>query len=180
MAHRCQAQRGWRPEGWVDALIALGEHVAQSTGLPVFIIGAYPGAAIADRALRASDVFWGAVQKGAITRDSASVDTRQQNKNGSVSYRFYDVLAMAEPLANPAVSVAHDTKPILYIVGQNDMTLTRKAAHAIGKTAGDQAEIYVHPDLNQLMWSATFSDIVRDWCLRQLSNHLNPKWNDAR
>jgi alpha-beta hydrolase superfamily lysophospholipase len=32
-------------------LIALGEHAAQSTGLPVFVIGASPGAAIADRAL---------------------------------------------------------------------------------------------------------------------------------
>lgn len=173
-------ERGSCPEQWVDASIALGEYVAQSTGLPVFMIGASPGAALADHALWASDVFWGAVQMGAITRDSASVSRRQHTKNGSVSYRLYDALAMAAPLENPVVSVALDTVPILYIVGENDMTLTRRAGHAIGSAAGDHAEIYVHPDPNQLMWSATFSDIVRGWCLRQLNNHLNPKWNHTR
>ena len=38
-------ERGSRRETWADATIALGEHVAENTGLPVFVMGASPGAA---------------------------------------------------------------------------------------------------------------------------------------
>jgi pimeloyl-ACP methyl ester carboxylesterase len=51
-------------EEWVDDAVALGEHIAETTGLPVFIKGSSLGAAAAYCALQASDVFRGAVLMG--------------------------------------------------------------------------------------------------------------------
>jgi hypothetical protein len=173
-------ERGSPRETWVDATIALGEHVAENTGLPVFVMGASPGAAITHHALHASDVFWGAVQIAAINRDKRAMDTSPPLTNRSVSNSLYDAPAFTAAAEIPVVSVARDIKPTLYIVGKKDTNRGRKIANAIGQATGEE-EVYRHPDdLNRLMWSPAISDIVRDWCLRQLSNHLNPKWNHAR
>ncbi|MCD5422435.1 alpha/beta hydrolase [Rhodococcus pyridinivorans] len=50
-------------EEWVEAAVAYGEHIAKSTGLPVFVKGSSLGAAAAYPAL-AADVFAGAVLMG--------------------------------------------------------------------------------------------------------------------
>src|ERR1700741_3065451 len=47
-------------EEWVDDAVALGEHIGETTGLPVFIKGSSLGAAAAYCALQASDAFLGA------------------------------------------------------------------------------------------------------------------------
>lgn len=49
---------------WVEDAVALGEHIADTTGLPVFVKGSSFGAAAAYGALAASDVFAGAVLMG--------------------------------------------------------------------------------------------------------------------
>ena len=46
-------------EEWVDDAVALGEHIGETTGLPVFIKGSSLGAAAAYCALQASDAFRG-------------------------------------------------------------------------------------------------------------------------
>jgi hypothetical protein len=172
-------ERDSRLETWAEATIARGEHVAESTGLPVFVMGTSPGAAIAHRALHASDVFWGAVQIAAFNPDNGPMDTSPPLTNRSVSYSLYDAPASTGAAEIPVVSVAREMKPTLYIVGKKDTNRGRKIANAIDQATGE-AEVYRHPDdLNRLMWSPALSDIVRDWCLRQLSNHLNPKWNHA-
>jgi pimeloyl-ACP methyl ester carboxylesterase len=61
---------GVRPRGrftlgeWVDAAVAMGEHIHEVTGLPVVVKGSSLGAAPAYCALQASDVFQGAVLMG--------------------------------------------------------------------------------------------------------------------
>jgi pimeloyl-ACP methyl ester carboxylesterase len=51
-------------EEWVDDAVALGEHIGETTGLPVFIKGSSLGAAAAYSALQASDAFRGAILMG--------------------------------------------------------------------------------------------------------------------
>ncbi len=51
-------------EQWVDAAIMYGEHIAEKTGLPVFVKGSSLGAAAAYCALAASNVFAGAILMG--------------------------------------------------------------------------------------------------------------------
>jgi pimeloyl-ACP methyl ester carboxylesterase len=51
-------------EEWVDDAVALGEHIGETTGLPVFIKGSSLGAAAAYCALQASDAFRGAILMG--------------------------------------------------------------------------------------------------------------------
>jgi hypothetical protein len=82
----------------------MGTHVAQSTRLPVFIVGSSRNAAVICRALQTSDGLFGAVLIG----------------NASPPL-------LSEQLAQ---SLGPNTKP----------------------------------------------DAVLEWCLRQLSNHLNPTW----
>jgi hypothetical protein len=68
-----------------------------------------------------------------------------------------------------------NTKPVLWIVGGADATSGPTAARAgVGPV-----EVQTHPDdVNgrMPMNAAACSDAVLDWCLRQLSNHLNPTW----
>ena len=52
------------PEGWAEGVAAWGAHVAQTTSLPVFLVGSTRRAADIYRALHVSDVFFGAVLIG--------------------------------------------------------------------------------------------------------------------
>lgn len=62
----CISQRPgqWTFEQWVDAAVAYGDHIAETTGLPVIIKGSSLGAAAAYCAMAASDTFPGSVLMG--------------------------------------------------------------------------------------------------------------------
>jgi hypothetical protein len=75
-------------------------------------------------------------------------------------------------------SLRQNTKPVLWIVGGADATSGLTAALAgVGPV-----EVQTHPDdVNRPMPmnAAACSDAVLEWCLRQLSSHLNPTWRFA-
>jgi hypothetical protein len=139
------------PEGWAEGLAAVGTHVAQSTRLRVFIVGASRNAAVIHRALEMSDSSFGAVLIG----------------------NAYPPV-LSERLAPP---FGQNAKPVFCIIGEagarSGLTEVRSAA------AAGPVERHTEPhDVNHLMLShaAACSDVVLEWCLRQLSNHLNPAW----
>jgi pimeloyl-ACP methyl ester carboxylesterase len=140
------------PEGWAEGLVAFGMQIAQTTRLPVFMVGSTRSAADIYRALQVSDVFVGAVLIGDASPP-----------------------ALDEPLE---ASLEQNTKPVLFILGENDMDSWPEVAKAAAAAAGP-VELHTLPDdINQLMLShpQACSDVVLEWCLRQLSNHLNPTW----
>jgi pimeloyl-ACP methyl ester carboxylesterase len=140
------------PEGWTEDVAARGAHVAQTTRLPVFLVGSTRRAADIYRALHVSDVFFGAVLIG---------DTGPP--------------VLPEPL-DP--SLRQNTKPVFFILGENDMDSWPEVAKVAAAAAGP-VELHTLPyDVNGPMLShpEAFSDIVLEWCQRQLSNHLNPAW----
>jgi hypothetical protein len=152
------ADRGvdvWTPddhssfEGSAEGLVALGTHIAETTRLPVFLVGSSLSATATYRALQASDVFCGAVLIGDASPPG-----------------------LPEPLDS---SLRQNTKPVLWIVGGSDTTSGLTAARA----GAGPVEVQTHPDdvdRLMLMNPAAFSDAVLEWCLRELSNHLNPTW----
>jgi hypothetical protein len=155
------ADRGvdvWTPDdrlggaGRADGLVALGAHVAETTRLPVFLVGSSLSATAIYHTLQVSDVFFGAV-----------------------------LIGDASPPVLPAPldsSSQQNTKPVLCIIGGTDTTSGLTAARA----GAGPVEVQTHPDdVNRLMLTnpAAFSDAVLEWCLRQLSNHLNPTWRFA-
>jgi pimeloyl-ACP methyl ester carboxylesterase len=140
------------PEGWTEDVAAWGAHVAQTTGLPVFMVGSIRRAADIYRALHASDVFVGAVLIG---------DARPP--------------VLPEPL-DP--SLRHNTKPVFFILGEKDIDSWPEVAKAAAAAAGP-VELHTLPDNvdgPMLSHPEACSDVVLEWCLRQLSNHLNPTW----
>jgi hypothetical protein len=152
------ADRGvdvWTPddrfsfEGSAEGLVALGTHVAETTSLPVFLVGSSLSATAIYRTLQVSDVFFGAVLMG--------------DASPPVSPESLDP------------SLRQNTKPVLWIVGGADATSGLTAALAgVGPV-----EVQTHPDdfsRPMPMNAAACSDAVLEWCLRQLSNHLNPTW----
>jgi pimeloyl-ACP methyl ester carboxylesterase len=140
------------PEGWSEDVAAWGAHVAQTTGLPVFAVGSTRRAADIYRALHVSDVFFGAV-----------------------------LIGDAGPPALPSQldpSLRQNTKPVFYILGETDIDSWPEVAKAAAASPGP-VEMHTLPaDVNGLMLShlEACSDVVLEWCLRQLSNHLNPTW----
>lgn len=143
------------PEWWAEDaedVAAWGAYVAQTTRLPVFVVGSTPTAAEVYRALQISDVFFGAVLIGDASPP-----------------------VLPEPL-DP--SLRHNTKPVFFILGENDMDSWPEFAKAAAAAAAP-VELHTLPeDVNGLMLShpEACSDIVLEWCQRQLSNHLNPAW----
>jgi pimeloyl-ACP methyl ester carboxylesterase len=72
----------------------------------------------------------------------------------------------------------HNTKPVFFILGEKDIDSWPAVAKAAAAAAGP-VELHTLPDdVNGLMLShpEACSDVVLEWCLRQLSNHLNPTW----
>jgi pimeloyl-ACP methyl ester carboxylesterase len=140
------------PEGWTEDVAAWGAHVAQTTRLPVFVVGSTRNAADIYRALQISDVFVGAV-----------------------------LIGDASPLVSPEPldpSSRQNTKPVFFILGETDIDSWPEVAKAAAAAAGP-VELHTLPyDVNGPMLShpEACSDVVLEWCLRQLSNHLNPAW----
>jgi pimeloyl-ACP methyl ester carboxylesterase len=140
------------PEGWAEDMAASGAHVAQTTRLPVFVVGSTRSAADIYRALTVSDVFFGAV-----------------------------LIGTAGPPVLPELldpSLRRNAKPVLFILGEKDIDSWPEVAKAAAAAAGP-VELHTLPaDVNGLMLShpKAGSDVVLEWCLRQLSNHLNPTW----
>ena len=129
-------------------MAAWGAHVAQTTSLPVFLVGPTRRAADIYSALHASDVFFGAV-----------------------------LIGDASPPAFPGQqdpSLRQNTKPVFFILGEKDMDSWPEVAKAVAGAAGP-VELHTLPGL-MLSHPEACSDIVLEWCQRQLSNHLNPAW----
>jgi pimeloyl-ACP methyl ester carboxylesterase len=140
------------PDGWTEDVAAWGAHVAQTMWLPVFVVGSTRNAADIYRALQISDVFVGAV-----------------------------LIGDASPLVSPEpldASSWQNTKPVFFILGETDIDSWPEVAKAAAAAAGP-VELHTLPyDVNGPMLShpEACSDVVLEWCLRQLSNHLNPAW----
>jgi pimeloyl-ACP methyl ester carboxylesterase len=140
------------PEGWTEDVAAWGARVAQTTRLPVFMVGSTRSAADVYHALRVSDAIVGAVLIG----------------DGSPP-------VLPGPLD---LSLRHNTKPILFILREIDIDSWPEVAKTAAAAAGP-VELHTLPDdVDGLMLShpEACSDVVLEWCLRQLSNHLNPAW----
>jgi hypothetical protein len=140
----------FNPEGWAEGVADMGTHVAQSARLPVFIVGSSRNAAVIHRALEMSDDLFGAVLIGDASPSELS-----------------------EQLAQ---SLGPNAKPFFCIIGKTD---TGSGLVEPRPAAAGPVEMHTHPDdVNRLMLTnpAAFSDAVLEWCLRQLSNHLNPTW----
>jgi pimeloyl-ACP methyl ester carboxylesterase len=140
------------PEGRAEDVAAWGAHVAQTTRLPVFMVGSTRRAADIYRALHVFDAFFGAVLIG----DAGPPVLPEQ----------------------PDPSLRHNTKPVLFILGETDIDSWPEVAKTVAAAAGP-VELHTLPgDVKGLMLShaAACSDVVLEWCLRQLSNHLNPTW----
>jgi pimeloyl-ACP methyl ester carboxylesterase len=136
------------PEGWAEDVAAWVAHVAQTTRLPLFIVGSTRSAADVYRALEISDVFFGALLIG---------DARPP--------------VLPEPL-DP--SLRQSTKPVFFILGEEDIDYWPEVAKTAAAAAGP-VELHTLPGL-MLSHPEACSDVVLEWCLRQLSNHLNPAW----
>jgi pimeloyl-ACP methyl ester carboxylesterase len=136
------------PEGWAEDMTAWGAHVAQTTTLPVFLVGSTRSAADVYRALHVSDVFFGAV-----------------------------LIGDAGPPVLPGQldpSLRQNTKPVFFILEESDMDSWPEVAKAAAAAAGP-VEMHTLPGL-MVSDPEACSDIVLEWCQRQLSNHLNPAW----
>jgi pimeloyl-ACP methyl ester carboxylesterase len=139
-------------EGRAEGVAAWGAHVAQTTSLPVFLFGSTRSAADIYRALHVSDVFFGAVLFGDA------------------------ILPVLPEQLDPSLS--QNTKPVFFILGREDMDSWPEVAKAAAAAAGP-VELHTLPaDVNGPMLShpEACSDVVLEWCQRQLSNHLNPAW----
>lgn len=136
------------PEGWTEDVAAWGAHVAQTTRLPVFVVGSTRNTADIYRALHVSEALVGAVLIG----DAGPP-------------------VLPEPL-DP--SLRHNTKPVFFILGETDIDSWPEVAKAAAAAAGP-VEMHTLPGL-MLSYPEACSDIVLEWCQRQLSNHLNPTW----
>jgi pimeloyl-ACP methyl ester carboxylesterase len=140
------------PEGRAEGVAAWGAHVAQTTRLPVCLVGSTRRAADIYGALHVSDVFFGAVLIG----DAGPP-------------------VLPEPL-DP--SLRHNTKPVLFMLGETDIDSWPEVAKTAAAAAGP-VELHTLPgEVNGRMLShpEACGDIVLEWCQRQLSNHLNPAW----
>ena len=152
------ADRGvdvWTPddrfsfEGSAEGLVALGAHVAETTRLPAFLVGSSLSATAIFRTLQVSDVFF-----GAVLIDDASPPVPPESLDSSLR---------------------QNTKPVLWIIGGPDPTSGLTAT----RVGAGPVEVQTHTDdvhRPMLMNAAACSDAVLEWCLRQLSNHLNPTW----
>ena len=140
------------PERRAEGVAAWGAHVAQTTSLPVFLVGSTRRAAHIYRALHVSDVFVGAVLIG----DAGPP-------------------VLPEELHR---SLRQNTKPVFFILGEKDLDSWPEMAKAAAAAAGP-VELHTLPDdVNgpRLSHPEACSDVVLEWCQRQLSNHLNPAW----
>jgi hypothetical protein len=121
--------------------VALGNFVARTTELPVFVLRSNEGAGYIVHALHGFDVFWGAI-------------------------------LVDRPLSSTRTAI---TEPILSVMAESDPGV------GVGDGVGAIEEVrVVLDDARQPVLShPLFSDIILEWCIRQLSNHFNPRWRAA-
>jgi hypothetical protein len=147
--------------GAINGSVAIGHHIAESSALPVFVHGSSRAAAMTYRALQASNVFNGAIL--VIDATAARDLTRGPAQGGVIA----------------AIPLRQNTEPILYVVAEADQAVADTVAKTVLGATGGPVEVHVEPvGIDQMMqdqWP-THSDIVLEWCLRQLSNHLTPAW----
>jgi hypothetical protein len=147
--------------GTIDESVAVAHHIAQSSALPVFLHGSSLAAAMTYRALQASSFFSGAVL---VIDALAARDLTLSSAHGGVA---------------AAVPLQHNTKPILYIVAEVERAVADTVADEVLCATGGPVEVHREPiGIDQVMrhqWPA-HSDIVLEWSVRQLSNHLIPAW----
>jgi hypothetical protein len=142
------------PEGWAEGLAAVGTHFAQSTRLPVFVMGSTRNAAAIQRALEMSDGFFGVILIGDASPSELSEQLTQ--------------------------SLGPNTKPFFCIIGKTD---AGSGPVELRAAAAGPLEMHTHRDeVNRLLLShvTACSDVVMEWSLRQLSNHLNSMWRFTR
>jgi pimeloyl-ACP methyl ester carboxylesterase len=103
----------------------------------------------------------------------------EQKKADPLNTWFYELRAFASFFRyDPVVSLEHNTKPILYTVGERDTTFGPELARTVADATAGPVELHIHPDgMHQLMLSHTadYSAVVLDWCLRQLNNNVDRK-----
>jgi hypothetical protein len=167
--HAARAVDVWRiPEptaaglpGTIDGSVAVAHHIAQSSALPVFLHGSSLAAPMTYRALQASSFFSGAVL---VIDALAARDLTLSPAHGGVA---------------AVVPLRHNTKPILYIVAEVERAVADTVAEEVLCATGGPVEVHREPiHMDQVMrdqWPA-HSDIVLEWSVRQLSNHLIPAW----
>jgi hypothetical protein len=168
-----------RPE-FIDsptASITLGTHAVHITGLPLFLFGFGTGAAVAYHALHASDAFWGAVLADDLPAADATLAGRRQQQEGLANFWVDRVLSRTTQYHPPVGRVTHNLAPMFCAITEDDPALACRKANAIISLTVGHAQIYRHPaDMVDLMASGFGGDIMHEWCLTQLSNHLNPRW----
>jgi alpha-beta hydrolase superfamily lysophospholipase len=198
---------------WIDAALAMTDHIAERTGLPVFIKGSSLGAAAAYCAYAASDDYAGAVLMGFAIPSSTLIPVdnpfrttafeqmigyfgpvlrfdiehfidfdedygfrgaRAQKHADPLNTWSYDLASWGSILRyDPAVPLRHNTKPILFTVGENDPIFTPAMAKSVVDATSGPVELHIHPNaVHQLMLfhTADYADVVRGWCHEQLKN----------
>ncbi|WP_405728995.1 lysophospholipase [Streptomyces sp. NBC_00028] len=198
-------------EEWVAAAIDVGEYIATTTDLPVFVMGSSLGAAAAYCAYAKSDTFTGAVLMGFAIPSSPLIPADNPFRTAAYEQmvaqfgealqfdigRFYNFdtdygyagaerQKRADPLNTwsygfaalgslmryePDVSLASNTKPILFAVGEKDPVFTPEVACLVVDATSGPVELYVHPQgVHQLMLFHTvdYARVVSDWCRKQM------------
>lgn len=101
----------------------------------------------------------------------------EQKKADPLNTWFYELRAFASFFRyDPVVPLAHNTKPILYTVGELDTTFGPELARTVAGATAGPVELYIHPQgMHQLMLSHTapYSDVVLQWCLRTVPTIAN-------
>jgi hypothetical protein len=138
------------PKRWSDDVADWGARIAQTTRLPLFMVGSARSAADIYRALDISDVFVGAV----LIVDASPPE-------------------LPDPL-DP--SLLQNAKPVAVVLAESDIDSWPEVAKAAAAANGPVEWHTLRDDVHGLTLSRpqACSDVVLDWCLRQLSNHLNP------
>lgn len=102
----------------------------------------------------------------------------QQKHRDPLNTWAYDFKAMGSLMRyDPAVALADNTKPILFAVGEGDPIFTPALAKLVVDATGGPVEFHVHPGgVHQLMLfhTADYSQVVRTWCHKQLTNITAP------
>lgn len=103
----------------------------------------------------------------------------EQKKADPLNTWFYELRAFASFFRyDPAVPLEHNTRPILYTVGERDTTFGPELARTVADATAGPVELHIHPNgMHQLMLSHTeaYSSVVLEWCRRQVGNHVDRK-----
>ena len=109
--------------------------------------------------------------------DYGYVGAIEQKKSDPLNTWFYELRAFASFFRyDPEVPLSQNKKAILYTVGERDTTFGPELARMVADATSGPVELHIHPDgKHQLMLShtAAYSEIVLQWCIRHLSNHID-------